>query len=74
MPVVMLLLKKSSSMASLGLELLQQLVHVVGDLEEPGGQGLTRRGSNGAALDQPGLAPHRLHQAEAHNGKAGVDP
>ena len=57
----------------LGLELLQQQLHVIGNPEQPGGQRLPRRGGDGAALHQPLPAAVCLHQAEAHDGEAGVD-
>ena len=57
----------------LGLELLQQLGHILRNLVKPVGQRQTRRGGDNAVLQQARAGPVRLDEAEADGGNAGID-
>ena len=56
-----------------GPEGLQELGHVIFNLDQPGGQRPSRWRGDGAAAEQPLPPPVPLQHPKAHNGKAGVD-
>lgn len=75
MPVVMFLLKNSSSMdISSGPEPVDERLHILGDLHQTAASGWPGRRGNGPVLDHLLPAPLGFDDAEAHRGHTGSMP
>ena len=56
-----------------GMEGVDQFFHIVGDLQQPIGQGDARRRGDHTILQQRILSPLRLQNSEADGGHSGIN-